>query len=205
VNKARPRSSYRARTAGEVDTIPWYSHEPSEERVRCHHRCDQEGRHPAPLVAPAHPLVGALSGHDHAHQGPKQRPPPATPLQDRPRELAEVSAPSCPCSAPPVPGRPTTSRPTPTRSPPSPSPAPAYLCTHPTRPDPRATAAAEGVPNVAYYGEDTPAPFGDACGTGPRICGLPRIPLPRTSVNKLPVTARHLSGWHHGCCCPTAE
>jgi hypothetical protein len=38
--------------------------------------------------------------------------------------------PSCPCSAPPAPGRPTTSLPTPTRSSPSPSPAAAYLSAH---------------------------------------------------------------------------
>jgi hypothetical protein len=31
-----------------------------------------------------------------------------------------------------------------------------------------------------------------------------RIPIPGTSVNKLPVNAPHLSGWHHGCYCPTA-
>src|SRR5829696_5820769 len=34
---------------------------------------------------------------------------------------------------------------------------------------------------------------------------LLRIPLPRTPVNKLPVNAPQPSGWHHGCCCPTAE
>src|SRR5215203_4420066 len=38
-----------------------------------------------------------------------------------------------------------------------------------------------------------------------RLRELRRITIPRTSVNKLPVTAPHLSGWHHGCCCPTAE
>ena len=116
---------------------------------------------------------------------PTTAPPPATPPQDRPRELAGVSAPSCPCSAPQVPGTPTTSRrPTPTRSPPSPSPAAAYHCAHPTRPDPRAAAAAEGVPTAAYYGEDTPRPVRRCMWYRTRICGLPRVPIPRARVNK---------------------
>jgi hypothetical protein len=34
---------------------------------------------------------------------------------------------------------------------------------------------------------------------------LPRIILPRTLVNKLPVNAPNPSGWHHGCCCRTVE
>ena|SRR5215218_1276674 len=72
-------------------------------------------------------------------------------------EAAWVSAPSCPYSEPPAPGRSTTSRPTPTRSPPSHSPAAAYLCRHPTRPDPRAVAAAEVAPTAAYlWGRYTP-------------------------------------------------
>src|SRR5215210_9110007 len=29
---------------------------------------------------------------------------------------------------------------------------------------------------------------------------LPRILIPRTRVNKPPVNAPNLSGWHHGCC-----
>src|SRR5918997_6719341 len=38
-----------------------------------------------------------------------------------------------------------------------------------------------------------------------RACELPRILLPRTPVNKLPVNAPDSSGWHHGCCCRPLE
>jgi hypothetical protein len=36
-------------------------------------------------------------------------------------------------------------------------------------------------------------------------CSTSQNSLPRTSVNNLLGNAPHLSGWHHGCCCPTAE
>jgi hypothetical protein len=119
--KARPRSSYRARTAGEVDPTAGYSHEPPE-RVRCHQRCGHEGRYPAPR-APPHPLVRALGRDEHAHQGPQQRAHEQRRPRIAPRRNWRGYRPSpayvlrCQRQA-----HQRRSRPTPTRSPPSPPP-----------------------------------------------------------------------------------